>query len=123
MAAEREEYSPQQGGMEDRRAFVNKFWNFVEGQILEKAFNGRMISWIVCITLFAIFQVGYNYAGLRKIRTIAKNNATLQELRMEYITLYTELMDDSRITNIENKVEEAGLSICTPKTAPIVIEP
>lgn len=123
MSVEREDFNPQQGGIEDRKAFVNKFWDYVEGHILEKAFNSRMILWIVCITGFAIAQVAYNYSAMRKIRMIAENNKTLQELRMEDITLSTELMDDSRITNIEAKVEEAGLSICTPKTAPIVVEP
>ncbi len=122
MEEEREEYTPQQGGVEDRKAFVNKFWNFVEGHILEKAFNGRMISWIVAIAIYAVLQVGYNYSAMRKIKMISTNNTTLQDLRMEHITLSTELMNDSRITTIEERVAEAGLTICTPKTAPIEIK-
>lgn len=122
MEVDKEEYTPQQGGVEDRKAFVNKFWNFVEGHILERAFNGRMIAWIVAIALYAVVQVAYNYSAMRKIRMISTNNTTLQDLRMEHITLSTELMNDSRITSIEERVEAAGLSICTPATAPIEIE-
>ena len=122
MEVDRDEYTPQQGGVEDRKAFVNKFWDFVEGHILERAFNGRMIAWIVAIALYAVVQVAYNYSAMRKIRMISTNNTTLQDLRMEHITLSTELMNDSRITSIEERVEAAGLSICTPTTAPIEIE-
>ena len=122
MEVDKEEYTPQQGGVEDRKAFVNKFWDFVEGHILERAFNGRMIAWIVAIALYAVVQVAYNYSAMRKIRMISTNNTTLQDLRMEHITLSTELMNDSRITSIEERVEVAELSICTPTTAPIEIE-
>ncbi len=118
---ERDELLPRQGGTEDRRAFVNRFWDFVEGHILEKAFNTKMISWIVAVALFAIFLVAYNYSGMRKIRLISDNNTELQELRMEYITISTELMDDSRITSIEERVSEAGLPLTTPKTPPIKV--
>lgn len=119
--ADKEEELLQQGGMEDRRAFVDRFWNYVEGHILEKTFNTKMISWIVAVALFALLLVAYNYSGMRKIRMISDNNTHLQELRMEYITISTELMDDSRITSIEERVAESGLSLTSPKTPPIKI--
>ncbi|MDO5017424.1 MAG: FtsL-like putative cell division protein [Porphyromonas sp.] len=122
MAEDGESFRPQQGGTEDRKTFTEKFWYFVEGRILARAFGGRMILWIVAITLFAIAQVAFTYSGMRKIRMISNNSAEIQELKIAHITLSTELMDDSRISSIEERVESSGLTISTPKTAPIVIE-
>lgn len=122
MVDERGAGMPQQGGTEDRRTWVKTFWDYVEGDILERRFNGQMIQWIIAITLYAMFKVGFTFYGMRSIKTISDNNTTLQSLRMEYISISTDLMDDSRITSIEQRVDEAGLSINTPKTAPIVIK-
>lgn len=122
MVDEKWDGMPQQGGVEDRRTWVKTFWDYVEGDILERRFNGRMIMWIIAFTLYAMFQVGFNFMGMRKVKTISDNNNKLQSLKMEYISISTDLMGDSRITSIEKRVEEAGLAINTPKTAPIIIK-
>lgn len=113
---------PQQGGTEDHRTWVNTFWDYVEGHILERTFNGRMIKWIIAFTAYAMLKVSFNYNGMRQIYTISDNNTKLQSMRMEYISITTDLMDDSRITSIEDRVAKAGLTITTPKTAPIVVD-
>lgn len=113
---------PQQGGVKDRKDRRNRVWDMIEGFGIERSFSGEAIAWIVAIALFAIAHIANNYSGMRKISQISEYNKELKDLRMEYVTVSTQLMGEQRLSSIEERVKSEGLTIEIPKTSPIVID-
>lgn len=122
MAEIEDKNMPQQGGVQDRKDRKNRFWDTVEGVGLERRFSSSTIAWIIAIALFAVAHIANNYSGMRKIGQISELNKELKELRMEHVTVSTQLMGEQRLSSIEEHVKNEGLTIEIPKTSPIVIE-
>ncbi|MDO5036048.1 MAG: FtsL-like putative cell division protein [Porphyromonas sp.] len=114
--------TPAQGGTQNRRRGVDRFWNFLEGGVLEHLFTRRSIAWIVSIGLFFLLHIYNSYRGLHKIRMISDQKNHLVELRMEHVSTSTLLMSRQRLSSVEDRVQEKELGIEIPKSSPIIIE-
>ena len=85
-----------------------------KGDFLTKKENQEQLPFILFIVLLIIINISLYYNAEHLARNI---NKELYELRVEYITTKSELMDKYKRSTIENAVKNMGLhsSLIAPK--------
>lgn len=114
--------APQQGGQVNTRETVAKFWDAVEGRRIEDKLNNKSLRWFVATALLVISIIYINYQGMFKVRQLSNLNRELTELRIEEMTISTELMNSRRLSTIETRLEAEDIKIEISKTSPILIK-
>lgn len=112
---------PAQGGVENRRQ-KRKVWDFLEGRSLEMGLSKRTLHWSLALLAATLFLIYNNYVGMMRVRQLSNLNKELTELRVVQVSVSTDLMHATRLSNIEQRLHEEGLSLSVPKTSPIIIE-
>lgn len=112
---------PAQGGVENRRR-KRKVWDLLEGRFLELGLSKRVLHWCLALFISVLLLIYNNYVGMMRVREISNLNKALTELRIEQASISTELMNAKRLSNIERRLHEEGLTLSVPKSSPIIIK-
>ena len=88
-----------------------------KGDILSSKENQRYFPYILFVVLLIIINITLYFHAEQLVREIHKKEKDLYELRVEYITTKSELMDKYKRSTIENNVISIGLrsSLFAPK--------
>ena len=78
------------------------------GDIIEKKESSKMISLLTWFTLLAFLYITNNYQAEEKIRDINRKQKELKELRYQYISKKSKLMNMSKQSEIEKQLERRG---------------
>lgn len=105
----------------NRQTFIDHLGSFWEGQFLVRSMTPRAIRWVVAGVLFCLLSIFNSNHSLRQTRQVAKLDEEINELRMEYVSTSSMLMGEQRLSSIEKRVSEEGLTLTIPKNPPIVI--
>ena len=99
-----------------------------EGQeqepITEAPKMGRSFRLFLFVCYLALLSLPYVYLSHRienQVRTINDRQKKLQELRSEYITLKSEVREESRESRVANRLESTGLKPLDEPVQQIVI--
>lgn len=112
---------PAQGGVENRRK-KRRIWDFLEGRSLEMGISRRALRWSLALLGTTLFLIYNNYVGMMRVRQLSDLNKELTELRVVQVSVSTDLMHATRLSNIEQRLHEEGLTLSVPKTSPIIVE-
>ncbi|MEC8610553.1 MAG: FtsL-like putative cell division protein [Bacteroidota bacterium] len=101
-----------------KRQQQSYFSELVSGKFLEKGlFELLPFSLYVCALL--VFYINNSYKSESYIRTISSLERELKDLRAEYITTKSQLMFQSKQTQVQSLVQSQGLAMSNEQ--PIVI--
>ena len=88
-----------------------------KGDFLSKKENQEHLPFILFVVLLIIINITLYYNAEHLARNIGRAEKDLYQLRVEYITTKSELMDKYKRSTIENTVKNMGLqpSLIAPK--------
>ena len=92
--------------------------SFIGGTILTDERITRQIPFLLFLAALGILLITNRNWSEKTIRQIEVLQDTLDELRSESITLSAKLMDASRPSEVEKRVDEAGIGLEEPTTPP-----
>ena len=82
--------------------------DIISGDILEKNESSKLISLLTWFTLLAFLYITNNYQAEQKIREISSKQKTIKELRYQYISKKSKLMNMSKQSEIAKRLEQRG---------------
>jgi len=82
--------------------------DILSGDILDKKEPSRLFSLLPWLTLLALLYITNNYHAETKIREINRLEKELKELRYQYITKKSKLMNMSKQSEIIKRIEDKG---------------
>tara|TARA_A100001037_G_scaffold233138_1_gene211679 strand:+ start:1971 stop:2300 length:330 start_codon:yes stop_codon:yes gene_type:complete len=91
-----------------------------KGDFLSKKENQQQLPFFLFVGLLIVINISLYYNAEQIAKNISKAEKELYELRVEYITTKSELMDKHKRSTIENAVKSMGLQSST--IAPLIIE-
>ena len=91
-----------------------------KGDFLSKKENQQQLPFFLFVGLLITLNISLYYNAEQLAKNISKAEKELYELRVEYITTKSELMDKHKRFTIENTVERMGLQSST--IAPLIVE-
>ncbi len=92
--------------------------SFIGGTILTDERITKQIPFLIFLAALGILLITNRNWTERTIRQIEVLQGRLDELRSESITLSAKLMDASRPSEVEKRVEQAGIGLQEPVTPP-----
>ena len=95
----------------------NIITQIIRGDFLSKKENQEHLPFILFVVLLIIINITIYYNAEHLARNIDRAEKDLYQLRVEYITTKSELMDKNKRSTIENTVKNMGLqsSLIAPK--------
>lgn len=106
----------------NRETFRSRMGNFWEGKFLVRSMTPRALRWVAAVVIFCLFSTMNTYRSLRIKNRVDRLDREIVELRMEYVSTASTLMGARRLSSIEERVTEEGLTLSIPTTPPIVID-
>ena len=91
-----------------------------KGDFLSKKENQKQLPFFLFVGFLIVLNISLYYNAEQLAKNISKAEKELYELRVEYITTKSELMDKHKRSTIENTVKNMGLQSST--IAPLIIE-
>ncbi|MDH6303379.1 cell division protein FtsL [Parabacteroides sp. PF5-5] len=88
------------------------------GGILKEDFILKHTKMIILVVILTFFFIGNRYTCMQKIREIDRLQQQLRDVRLEALSITTELTGSSRQSQIENLVEKQDLGLEAAKTPP-----
>ena len=101
---------------EEKRLILEIF----KGDFLSKKENQKQLPFFLFVGFLILLNIYLYYNAEQLAKNISKAEKELYELRVEYITTKSELMDKHKRSTIENAVKSIGLQSST--IAPLIIE-
>ena len=98
----------------------NLLLEIFKGDFLSKKENQQQLPFFLFVGLLIVINISLYYNAEQIAKNISKAEKELYELRVEYITTKSELMDKHKRSTIENTVKNMGLQSST--IAPLIIE-
>lgn len=98
----------------------NLLLEIFKGEFLSKKENQQQLPFFLFVGLLIVINISLYYNAEQIAKNISKAEKELYELRVEYITTKSELMDKHKRSTIENAVKSMGLQSST--IAPLIIE-
>ncbi|MCD4737102.1 MAG: hypothetical protein K8R53_13745 [Bacteroidales bacterium] len=87
--------------------------NVLGGNFLKNRITQQQIPFIFFLTFLALMYIANTYYAEKNIREIEKLQKELKELRYEYISSRSDLMQKSRQSSIANSLNIKGISEST----------
>ncbi len=109
MAAEQNK-TKRKKGKERRFSFLY----ILGGGILKEDFILKHTKMIVLIVILSFFFIGNRYSCIQKISQIDRLQKKLQDVKLEALTISTELTSKSKISQIEDLVKKHNIEIEAP---------
>ncbi len=91
-----------------------------KGDFLSKKENQQQLPFFLFVGLLIVINISLYYNAEQIAKNISKAEKELYELRVEYITTKSELMDKHKRSTIENTVKKMGLK--SSIIAPVILE-
>lgn len=90
-----------------RKSFVHVFG----GSVLTEHFFLKNMRFIIVIVLIMLLFIGHRYTVLQRMSEIERLEQELKDAKYESLTISSKLTEASRQSEIEKRVEEAGLEL------------
>jgi len=95
--------------MSDRaRAVMETPKDIISGDILEKKESSRLFPLLTWLTLLGFLYITNNYQAEEKTREINRKQKDIKELRYQYISKKSKLMNMSKQSQVEKILEKRG---------------
>jgi len=95
--------------MSDRaKAVVETPKDIISGDILEKKESSRLFPLLIWLTFLAFLYITNNYHAEEKIREISRKQKDIKELRYQYISKKSKLINMSKQSEVEKILEKRG---------------
>ncbi|MBB6459600.1 FtsL-like putative cell division protein [Flammeovirga kamogawensis] len=113
----------QEKPIEEKKISENKWvkrvpkWKFLSNDFEDD--NSQYIQKVIFITLLGILYISNSFQAEKSEIRINKLEKSVEKLRVEYSTLKYDFINESKRSQIEERV--APLGLVPPETAPIVI--
>lgn len=91
------------------------------GGILKEDFIVKHTKMIVLIVVLSFFFIGNRYSCIQKISEIDRLRKQLRDVKLEALTVSTELTSKSRISQIEDLVKRQDLDLEAPASPPYIL--
>ena len=91
-----------------------------KGDFLSKKENQQQLPFFLFVGFLIVINISLYYNAEQIAKNISKAEKELYELRVEYITTKSELMDKHKRSTIENTVKNMGLK--SSIIAPVILE-
>lgn len=88
---------------------VKSLNNVFSGTFLATGFVLKHMTFVLFLSVVAVFYISYNYWADDKLRQQSKITSQLKELRSEYIASKSDLMFVSKQSEVAKAVESMGL--------------
>lgn len=88
------------------------------GGILKEDFILKHTKMIVLLVVLSFFFIGNRYSCIQKINEIDRLRKELRDLKLEALTISTELTNKSKISQIEDLVRKHNINIEAPTSPP-----
>lgn len=92
------------------------------GSFLKRKGAIRLLPFILYLTFLALLYIANTYYAERKIREIANIRKEMKELRYEYITTKSELMFNTKQTEIAKNLSDKGIEESTQPPQKIYLD-
>jgi hypothetical protein len=92
-----------------RSKFSRKFINVMDGTFLTRENFVKNLPFLLYLTLLTIGYIANTYYSEKTIRDTSKTKKEIKELKSEYITIKSALMDSSRLSRVERRVYASGI--------------
>lgn len=96
--------------------------SIVDGKILVQKNVLNAIPFILFIAFLTIMYIGNTYFAYKHIREINKIRNELKEIRFEYISAKSELINSTKQSEIVRKLEGTGIKESTAPPRKLVID-
>ncbi len=90
-----------------RKSFVHVFG----GSLLTDGFLVKNLRFIIVVVLIIIVFISHRYTVLRKMSEAERLQIELKDVKIESITISSDLTEASRRGHIEKMIEQAGLDL------------
>ncbi|KGL51914.1 hypothetical protein HQ29_08155 [Porphyromonas canoris] len=98
------------------------FFGFLDGTWVANRWTPRTTKYAIAIVLSSFISITASYTSMGFQRRLEKLKKEVKELKMERISVNSTLVQNRRITVIEERVKSAELEISSPDTPPIYID-
>lgn len=102
-----------------RKGFGNAMQQVLGGNFLKRESTLRLLPFFLFVALIIMFYIANTYYAERKERDIQALRKSLKELRYEYITTRSELMNHSQQSEVARKLE--AISIKESRVPPVKV--
>ena len=92
------------------------------GSFLKRKGAIRLLPFILYLTFLALLYIANTYYAERKVREIANIRKEMKELRYEYITTKSELMFNTKQTEIAKNLSDKGIEESTQPPQKIYLD-
>ena len=99
--------------------FGNAVQNILGGNFLKRESTMRLLPFFLFLTLISMFYIANTYYAEKKERNIQALRKSLKELRYEYITTRSELMNQSQQSEVARRLE--ALHIKESRVPPVKV--
>lgn len=96
------------------------FLYILGGGILKEDFILKHTKMIVLVVILSFFFIGNRYSCIQKISEIDRLRKELHDVKLEALTVSTELTNKSKISQIEDLVDKNNINIEAP-TSPLYV--
>lgn len=92
---------------------INLFY-FLKGEILEENFIVKNTKMIILIVILLFIFIGNRYSCIQKMKEINQLQNQLTDLKLELISLSTEVIGQSRQSQIEELLKQNNIELESP---------
>lgn len=108
---------------EDFKDFFSGFFmDLLNGNFLTKKFFKRQYWLIILLVLLAVAYINNRFESEKMITTISTLKKDIQDAKYESLTISAELMEISRLSNIQKLLDSKNMKLKTGSQPPIIIE-
>ncbi len=93
-------------------------WYILGGGVLKEDFIVKHTKMILLVVCMIFFFIGNRYTCDQKLKEIDRLQQELRDIRFEALSISSELMGNSRQSQIELLIEEEGIELESAKTPP-----
>ncbi len=105
-----------------REGFISYFFAFLTGQILQQMNLRKTAPLIAYVALMALFIIGNTYYGQKQVSKIENLQKEIKELKFKHTVTKSALMELTKQSTLEDKLENRGLLISTEPPQKITIK-
>ena len=105
----REAEGPARKGGRGMKGFVKAFRDVLGGKFLTREKAVRLLPYFLFLAVLTMFYIGNTYYAEKQEREIQDLRDTLEELRYEFITTRSELMNQSQQSEVARRLNDIGI--------------
>ncbi len=96
--------------------------NILGGAFLTRESTAKHLPFLLFLAFVAIIYIGNSYYAEKNIRKIERLQKQLKEMRYEYVTNKSHVMQSSRQSQVANSLKNKGIKESTVPPNKIVVE-